>query len=86
MKLCETKPEIEYPCQWNFKVIGMVREKIENAISDCVSLPGKKISFSNVSKGGKYCSVNLEVTVADEQERNAIYISLKNHPDVKIVM
>ena len=81
------KLELEYPCKWTFKVIGTNRERIEKAIAGCVPHEeNRRVSFSNISRGGKYCSLNLEVTVTDEKTRTAIYIALKKHPDVKIVM
>jgi len=80
------KAHIKYPCQWLYKVIGMDRNKLHQALVDIVSEESCKISFSNDSSSGKYLCLNLEVTVRSEEERNTIYLALKAHPQIKIVL
>jgi putative lipoic acid-binding regulatory protein len=80
------KPQLNYPCQWIYKVIGSDREKLHEALLQIVSDESCCISFSNSSRTGKYHCLNLEVTVQSEEERNSIYMSLKAHPQVKIVL
>ena len=80
------KLQLNYPCQWIYKVIGSDREKLHKALLEIVSDESCCISFSNRSRTGKYHCLNLEVTVQSEEERNSIYISLKAHPQVKIVL
>ena len=77
---------IRYPCEWLYKVIGMDRNKLHQALVDIVSEESCKISFSNDSSSGKYLCLNLEVTVRSEEERNTIYLALKAHPQIKIVL
>ena len=80
------KVQLDYPCKWLYKVIGMDRERLHRAIMDTISSKPCKISISNTSSSGKYICLNLEITVADEDDRNAIYLDLKAHPHVKIVL
>ena len=81
------KVQIDYPCQWLYKVIGTDLDKLHQAL---VEIGGEKsscnISFSNSSRTGKYHCLNLEMTVQSEEERNSIYLTLKAHPQVKIVL
>jgi len=82
--MCKVK--IDYPCQWLYKVIGSDQEKLHRALMEIVSDNSCDISSSNSSRTGKYHSLNLEVTVQSEEERNAIYMALKAHPQVKMVL
>jgi uncharacterized protein len=79
------KPEITYPCVWLYKVIGEDSAAITRAISticpDTLSILPSKTSAS-----GKYCSLNVEIEVADEATRLAIYQNLKNHFAIKMVL
>ncbi len=83
---CTCKPVIEYPCQWLYKVIGKDEEKLRLALTEIIVHPTCDISYSNSSSKGKYLCLNVEVTVQNEDERNAIYLALKEHPHVKIVL
>jgi len=80
------KAKIEYPCQWLYKVIGFDREKLHQVLKELINSDSCDISFSNSSRTGKYHCLNLEVTVQSEEERNSIYLALKAHPQVKIVL
>lgn len=44
------------------------------------------ITPSNVSKSGKYHSLNLEVLVDDDENRTGIYDKLRGNPAVKMVL
>ena len=80
------KVELKYPCQWLYKVIGMDRKKLHRALLEIIDEDSCEISFSSSSSKGKYHCLNLELTVKSEEERNSIYLALKNHPQVKIVL
>ena len=80
------KVQLDYPCKWLYKVIGMDREQLHRAIMDTISSKPSKISISNTSSSGKYICLDLEITVENEDDRNAIYLDLKAHPHVKIVL
>ena len=80
------KVQIQYPCLWLYKVIGMDREKLYKALGEIIDIDSCSISHSNSSRTGKYHCLNLEVSVMSEEERNSIYMALKGHPQVKIVL
>ena len=83
---CTTKtPEITYPCLWLYKVIGEDATALARAIN-MVCPVSAAIVPSKTSSGGKYCSLNVEVEVANEANRLAIYQNLKNHLAVKMVL
>jgi len=80
------KVQIDYPCHWLYKVIGFDRDKLHQALLEIVNDDSCTISPSNSSRTGKYHCLNFEVTVKNEKERNSIYLALKSHPQVKIVL
>lgn len=83
---CQTKPKIDYPCPWLFKVIGFDRQEIEQVIAEVVGGVPFTITASKVSSGGKYQSVNLEMEVTSEENRHAVYQNLAAHPAIKVVL
>lgn len=80
------KPQIDYPCQWQYKVIGKDPELIKAAIlSSCTPIP-VRISHSHSSSRGSYLSYNADVRVENEAMRLSIYQSLCSHPAIKLVL
>ncbi len=84
-KPCAEKADITYPCAWLYKVIGEDVIALTQAIT-AVCPVVISLAASKTSSGGKYCSLNVEIEVADEASRLAIYQNLKNHLAVKIVL
>jgi len=80
------KVEIEYPCNWCYKVIGESMEGIEEAVKEIVDEREHKLSESNKSKSGKYTSMNLDMLVHNDDDRQTIYEELKKHKNVKMVI
>jgi len=80
------QPIIEYPTKWDYKVIGEDIDKLLKAIEETVTGLEYEITPSNISKGGKYFSLNLTVVVLSEVMRNRVFRDLDDHPNVKIVI
>ncbi len=80
------KLQLEYPCQWCYKVIGESEEEIKDAIKDVIDEREHTLSESNKSKSGKYTSMNLDMLVHNDDDRQTIYEELKKHKNVKMVI
>jgi putative lipoic acid-binding regulatory protein len=80
------KPNIEYPCNWDYKVIGTDVDKMIKAIEEAVIGMEYKISSSNVSSKGNYFSLSLQVHVSSEVIRDIIFAKLKDSEFVKMVL
>ena len=80
------KLKITYPCHWTYKVIGSDEEKLREGIKNTVHLYEYKVEYSNQSRTGKYCSLNLVVKVPNEEIRLKIHQEFKNHCDVQMVL
>jgi len=85
-KLQGKQLELEYPCNWCYKVIASEKEALQNAIKDVINEREHKLTDSNSSKTGKYISMNLDLLVHNEDDRKFIYDALKKHQDVKMVL
>ncbi len=80
------KLELEYPCSWCYKLIGYEKEAIQRAIHEVILEREHSLTHSNSSKTGKYVSMNLDLVILNEDERNFIYEALKAHQNIKMVL
>lgn len=84
--MLEGQSEIEYPCPWNFKIIGREEEHMRRAIAEIAGDSDYMLTFSNQSRHGKYCSLNLDMVVLDEPHRLNIFEALRHHRSIRIVL
>ena len=77
---------IEYPCEWSYKIIGKNLEKMIAIIEETVANMDYDLTPSNISKKGKYYSLNLKVTVDSEIVRNMIYKKLIDSEEINYVI
>jgi uncharacterized protein len=82
----DRKAKIDYPCVWQYKVIGMDQQAIEAAAVELLGDSPYSLSASKKSGTGRYLSLNLEVTVVSDEQRQALYRTLAEHPAVKTVL
>jgi len=80
------KPNIEYPCDWHYKVIGTDVDEMIKVIDQIAEGMDYKISSSNISSKGNYFSINLTVFVISEVIRDIIFAKLKENKFVKMVL
>ncbi|MDZ7766361.1 MAG: DUF493 domain-containing protein [Melioribacteraceae bacterium] len=80
------RPEIEYPCEWQYKIIAKSPDEAVNAAEDAAEGFKYDITASNISKKGKYVSINLMVEVESEEERNLIFGKLEANETVVMVI
>ncbi|MDF1880795.1 DUF493 domain-containing protein [Sulfurimonas sp. MAG313] len=82
----EQKVLIEYPCSWQYKIITMHEDHTKEAVLDVINERLHTLTHSHNSKGGKYISMNLDVLVHNEDDRNFIYEALKAHHKTKMIL
>ncbi len=80
------KPYIEYPCIWDYKVIGKDRALIPQNIEIILENFEYSHRQTNTSASGKYTSFHVSVRVVSEMERNHIFAMLQKIPTVKMVI
>lgn len=80
------RPEIQYPCEWNYKIISKTPDEAVEAAENAAYGFKYEITASNISKHGKYISINLSVEVESEAERNLIFGKLDANDKVIMVL
>ena len=83
---CKTKPDITYPTQWGFKLIGKDKEKLLSCIKEIMQEKEHLCSLGNASSTGKFHSYNASCSVESEEERNKIFKFFEEHNDVNMVI
>ncbi len=79
------KPEIEYPCEWDYRLIGRSEESLRTAVAG-IAPADHKIAPGKESKQGKYISLCLTMQVIHEEQRLQVFAALKAHADVLFVL
>lgn len=80
------KPDINYPCQWGYKIIGTEEAALRSAVTEVVQDVAHSVTPSNRSASGRYICLDVEILVLNEDQRLTIYEGLRRHPAVKIVL
>ncbi len=78
--------DISYPCKWGYRIICTDETAVRAAVAGIVGEVGHSLIKSHTSKTGKYCSLQLELTVRDEEHRLEILRELQEVAEVKYVL
>ncbi|MGM0520361.1 MAG: HP0495 family protein [Campylobacterota bacterium] len=84
--LSKHKLELEYPCNWQYKIVVLEKIDIKKVVKDVINSRDHSLNESKVSKKGKYKSYTLELLVHSDDDRKGIYEILGEHNDVKMVI
>ena len=82
----QEQPKINYPCPWQYKLIGNDINSIKQAIIDIIADHEHTVAHSNTSSSGKYISLNLELEVHSEEHRDLFFFKFREHIDIKFVI
>jgi len=80
------KLEIEYPCEWIYKIIGSDIVRMKAAAQGIISEKEFTIDVSRGSSKGNYVCLNLKIMVTSDHERTSIFSALGTHSDIKMVL
>lgn len=80
------KPKIDYPCTWQFKVIGRNKAAVRTAVSNTLSTRAHTLVFSNTSRAGKFHSFSIDIRVESEEDRNLLLVSLAEAEEIVTVL
>ncbi len=79
------KPNIVYPCVWEYRIIGESEERLRELVFEV--MPREyNIKLGKHSAQGHFVSVYVSVEVQSESERNDIFVHLKQDKSVKMVL
>ncbi|TLP38607.1 DUF493 domain-containing protein [Arcobacter arenosus] len=80
------KLELEYPCNWKYKIVIIESINVKYISKDIFGERDHKVKESNVSKKGKFKSYNIELIVHSDDDREEIHRLLGEHKDIKMVL
>ncbi|MBT3277766.1 MAG: DUF493 domain-containing protein [Phycisphaerales bacterium] len=78
--------KIDYPCMWQFRLIGSDLAALQRCVVELVGHRPHTSQPANASSGGKFVSLNLSMKVQTAEDRDAVFLALKSHPAVKVVL
>ena len=82
---CE-KPNIEYPCEWGYKIIGTDNNKLEAVIFEVMGSRSYKNKGRNSSSKGKFHALSTACQVESQEDRDTLFKAFQDHKDVKMVI
>ena len=82
----QEKPQIEYPTNWGFKIIGRDEEKLKACIKEVMGGKEHLCSLGNRSRTGKFTTYNASCIVEDQEERDRLFKCFQDHDDVEMVI
>ncbi len=84
--LSQHKLELDYPCNWEYKVVVRHDQEIQKIITEVIDEREHGIKPSKISNKGKFKSYTLEMLVHNEDDRKKIYKLLGDHEHIKMVV
>lgn len=85
--------QIDYPCSWDYTLIGEDPVRIQAAVDRILSSPDfwgenprYSLTDSHASGQGKYRSLHLRVDVTDEGERLRLFTALSADDAIRFVI
>lgn len=80
------KPQIDYPCTWSYRVIGMDEARMRAAVLEIVGAAEHTLTLERESSAGKYRALQLDLLVRDEAHRLLTFERLAKHPEIRFVL
>ena len=83
----DIKPQIDYPCRWSYRVIGLHKEQVVAAIHNVFN--GKEVDISPIehhSSHHKYVAINCSAIVDTDEERLRYFDGLVNQCGIVMVI
>ena len=78
--------EIEYPCAWTYRLIGVSEPAIRELVGKLLGDRPFELERSHSSSGGKYVSVKLTVTVENDVQRLMLYRRFSRDAAIRYVL
>ncbi len=79
-------PQIEYPCNWDYRLMGSDLSALQQCVLEIVGHRPHSHQPSNVSSSGKYVSLLVSLKVETVDDRDAVFLAFKSHPAVRVVL
>lgn len=86
MEPIEGRPIIDYPNDWEYRLIGRSEKAILRAVTTVLGDAPHTLCPGNTSNKGRYISMSLTTTVETEEHRNALFKLFKDHESIVMVI
>jgi len=80
------RPEIHYPCTWSYRIVCGDAAAVRAGVPAIVGAAAHRLVDVRSSRGGRYHTLELELEVADEAERDRIFEALGRLPSVRMLL
>ncbi|RDU61086.1 HP0495 family protein [Helicobacter marmotae] len=85
MNLDIPKPDIHYPCQWEYCVIGSNEALLRELIFEI--MPREySMKLGKRSSNGRFVSLHVSLEVQNKEERDHIFTQLSQNEHIKMVL
>lgn len=82
----QDRPEITYPCDWSYVVVGEGEAELMAHIERALDGADHRKRVSRTSASGRYTSIEVSLVVLDEEQRLVVFRALQGHPAVRYVI
>lgn len=83
----DVKPQIDYPCKWSYRVIGLHKDHVNAALKNVFGNKDVDISpIEHHSKNHKYVAINCSINVENNEERLAYFNGLVEQYGIVMVI
>ncbi len=79
-------PEITYPCEWTYTLIGLDAEEVRQAAHEAFEGKPVTIAPSRKSRTGKYVSIYVSAHVESQQQRDRFFVRLQGHEAIRMAL
>jgi uncharacterized protein len=80
------KPVIEYPCPWEYRIIGSDPDQMRAAVGEVLDGRDHTLREANHSRSGRWLSMSLELVVHSEEDRNDLHRALTGHRWIRMAL
>ena len=80
------KLELNYPCKWEYRLVGKNEEEIRNIAIKFACEKPYTLNKSNKSSSGKFVSIIFEVLIYSDDERIYFFEELKKQKEIMYVL
>jgi len=84
--LSQHKLELDYPCNWTYKLVIRKEQNMNKIIKEVLNQREHGIKPSKTSSKGKFKSYTLDLIVENEDDRKDLYKILGDHEHIKMVV
>jgi putative lipoic acid-binding regulatory protein len=82
----EGRPQLDYPCEWGYRVIAGQESHIRLAIRQAFGEHPVRVGELRRSSGGRWCSISVDTTVESDEQRHGFFARLKQSAGIRLVL